>query len=68
MRDDVNQRNMTWELKFCWWPERCSISQRSVWLRFAYYGHRNNYYRPLTEYTWHNKLEHVFWLIRTRQA
>jgi|APCry1669188970_1035186.scaffolds.fasta_scaffold111576_3 hypothetical protein len=68
MHDDMNQRNMEWHYKFCWWPERCSISGRSVWLRWGYYGFRTNYYRPEVLYTWHDKLEHVFWLIRTRQA
>ena len=64
MRDDINQRNMVWRVKFCWWPERCSISHRRLWLRFAYYGCRTNYYRPIIEYAWHDKVEHLIWMLK----
>ena len=34
---DFYQRSQ-WELRFCWWPQRCDRSLQRIWLKPAYRG------------------------------
>ena len=62
--DEMN--HATWlehaviELKLCLWPRRCDVSNKVLWLRFAYRTRR--YFRSgdidfITEDRWYNKDE-----------
>ena len=60
-----------WELKFVWFPRRCEILKRRIWLRWAYcgkgeyigpgcYSNCHPYYRR----GWHSKMGHVIWILK----
>ena len=55
-----------WELKFCWIPKRCLVSNKRIWLEFAYRG-RAAYAGPgdvAFEDQWHNTTEHLIWQLK----
>lgn len=56
--------HMKWQMRFVLWPRRCRISKRRLWLEFAYYGHKQNYYKPETWYAWHAADEHLIWRLK----
>jgi hypothetical protein len=31
-------RRAHWQLKFVWWPRRCGLSDKRIWLKRAYCG------------------------------
>jgi hypothetical protein len=31
-------RRAYWQLKFVWWPQRCDLSDKRIWLKRAYRG------------------------------
>lgn len=55
-----------WELRFCWWPQRCSLSNRRIWLKCAYRGMRviTGPGDPLFIYWWHDTKEHFIWKLK----
>ena len=57
--DFVNQA--IWYVKFAWWPQRCWISNRLIWLELAYKGTAmwTGPGDPLFEYHWVNKNEYL---------
>jgi hypothetical protein len=36
--DDAFLSRATWTLEFAWWPRRCMLSKRLIWLERAYCG------------------------------
>ena len=55
-----------WSLKFCWLPKRCLISNKRIWLKFAYQGQAvwHGPGDPAFEYHWHDKVEHIIWQLK----
>jgi hypothetical protein len=56
-----------WQLKFVWWPKRCSLSNRWIWpLSHAYKG-TAIWQGPgpdAVEVVWHDDVEHLVWLLK----
>ena len=55
-----------WQLKFAWLPHRCCLSDRFIWLKFAYRGRRfiTGPGEPVIEDYWHTTTEHMIWLLK----
>jgi hypothetical protein len=55
-----------WELLFCWFPRRCAISKKLIWLDFAYCGTLGfaGPGEPVIEHRWHDADEHLVWLLK----
>lgn len=55
-----------WEKRFCWWPKRCSIGNRLIWLEYAYRGMKviTGPGDPVFLYWWHSKHEHLLWKLK----
>jgi len=55
-----------WKLRFAWLPHRCMITNRRVWLEFAYCGTAmwTGPGDPVYETQWHNKQEHLIWALK----
>ena len=57
--------NAIWKLVFLFFPKKCVISGKKLWLCYAYEG-TATYTGPGTpayEYKWHDKHEHIIWLL-----
>jgi phage-related protein len=55
-----------WQLKFAWLPKRCLLSNKCIWLKFAYRG-RAMYTGPgdpVFEDHWHETTEHIIWQLK----
>ena len=50
-------RRAYWQLKFVWWPRRCDLSDKRIWLKRAYRGIRviTGPGEPVYEYRWLTK-------------
>ena len=63
------QRAGGWELKFCWIPEYCFLTGKSLWGKRAYRG--ENWITgpglPIVEYFWIEKHEFLIWNLRGRK-
>ena len=57
-----------WERKFAWWPVRCSISNKVLWLTFAYRQYlkwrEDMFIRYAGTKTWHDVQEHTIYLLK----
>ena len=55
-----------WALKFCWWPTRCEITGRRLWLCNAYLGEAvwTGPGEPVYEHRWHASTEHLIWQLK----
>jgi len=56
-----------WKLAFVFFPKKCSISGKKLWLCYAYMGTANYYAGDagsVVEHKWHDKLEHLIWLLK----
>ncbi len=55
-----------WQLKFAWFPRRCYITKRIIWLERAYRGTGilTGPGEPIIEHRWHDKMEHLIWKIK----
>ena len=62
-----NQR-ASWTKKFALLPRRCALTDKIIWLKWAYEGVAvwtgpgDNVY----EYRWHNLKGHLLWLLRDK--
>lgn len=58
-----------WKKKFSWWPHRCLITNRRIWLEFAYRG--TAMYTgpgdPVYETQWHDTKEHLLWSLKGKR-
>lgn len=55
-----------WQLNFCWFPKRCHITKRFLWLKMAYCG-TVMYTGPgeaVLDFRWHDMDEHLIWLLK----
>lgn len=49
--------------KFAWYPKRCSISKKIIWLKNSYCVIHESYgLKP----TWHDLKYHIFWLLKEK--
>jgi hypothetical protein len=55
-----------WEYKFVLWPKHCEISNRRLWLEYAYKGTRmiTGPGEPVFEYRWLTKEEYLLAAIK----
>jgi hypothetical protein len=63
--EDFRQR-ATWKIKFCWWPRRCYLSDRGLWLRQAYLGETvwTGPGEPILEQHWLDPQEYIIGKIK----
>lgn len=56
-----------WKLRFCWFPRRCELSGKSIWLDLAYCGTLVITESDVAgvEYRWHDVNEHLIWLLKS---
>ena len=64
--DFYQNRYLGAELKFVWLPQRCIISGKLLWLKYAYrltamYTGPGD---PVYDYRWHDKNTHIMWLLK----
>ena len=64
--DAFYRRCLGWELRFVWWPTKCYISKRRMWLERAYRGTSvlTGPGDTIYEYRWHDRHEHIVWKIK----
>jgi hypothetical protein len=55
-----------WELTFAWMPHRCSLTNKLIWLVFAYQGMSilTGPGDSIIDYQWHDKNEHLIWKLK----
>jgi hypothetical protein len=62
--------HIKWRLQFLWWPQRCDISGRLMWLETAYRGVYSNHNNltpitiPVHVVKYHSTVEHLIWLLK----
>lgn len=65
LKDKLHWESFTgraqWALKFCWLPRRCKISQKLMWLEWAYRGQAvwTGPGDPVIEQHWVERLEYL---------
>lgn len=54
------------DYKFAWFPEKCNLSGKRIWLKMGYRLTRiiTGPGDPIFEYRWHDKNEHIIWKLR----
>lgn len=56
-----------WSMMFCWFPVKCHITKRFMWLKMAYCGtlmfHGPG--EPVTDFRWHDPEQHLIWLLKS---
>ena len=55
----------TWTEQFAWWPHRCELTRKIIWLQRAYCGcvrWSDGWHTP--EYRWHDRHEHLIWTLK----
>ena len=57
-----------WERRFAWVPDRCSLTGRLIWLRWAYRGVAYSQFViqgsvPVQYTFWHLPDEHLLWVL-----
>lgn len=63
--DQAFNRRAEWQLKFIYWPRRCSLSGGWIWpLSHAYRAMWHSPGTPAMEVQWHDGVEHVVWLLK----
>jgi hypothetical protein len=57
--------NAIWSWQFAWLPHRCELSNKFIWLSYAYRGvaTMNDYPEPV-QVRWRNTDEHLLYLIK----
>ena len=64
--DQAFRDRAQWSLQFAWWPHCCDITQRIIWLQWAYRG-RAVWTGPgddAVETRWHYRHEHLIWTLK----
>ena len=56
--------NMEWSKRFAIIPHRCKLSGKRIWLQYAWYGRKENYYTSGIWYCWHDPKEHIIWKLK----
>lgn len=65
-RGSMWRGTVDWRYKFCWFPKRCALSGKKLWLNMAYCGYRmiTGPGDPIVEYRWHDPHEHLLWVLK----
>jgi hypothetical protein len=61
------RKRAVWQLKFVYWPRRCSLSNRWIWpSSHAYQGTAiwHGPGEPAVEVQWHRRHEHLIWQLK----
>ena len=55
-----------WTMEFAWLPHRCDITQKLVWLKFAYRGQAvwTGPGDDAVETRWHDRHEHLIYVLK----
>ena len=55
-----------WNLKLCWFPKKCFLSQKNIWWKYAYYGENliTGPGEPILEQYWIEKSEFLIWNLK----
>ena len=55
-----------WQLRFALFPHRCDLTDRVIWLEYAYKGTSmlTGPGDPIIEHRWHDKAEHLIWKLK----
>lgn len=55
-----------WELKLCWLPKKCFLTDRSLWGQQAYHGERwiTGPDSPVVEHYWIDRNEFIMWRLK----
>ena len=63
---DPFARRAHWKLRFMWKPRRSAITNRWLWLCYAYEGVAlwTGPGDPVVEYRYHEKVEHIIWRLK----
>jgi len=63
---DPFYRKAFWELKFSWLPHKCALSNKLIWLEYAYRGVAgwSGPGEPAYQYKWHSSTEHLIWKLK----
>lgn len=64
--------NVVFNKKFAWFPHRCKLSNRVIWLQMAQYAteiwNRSGDTRgPRYENYWHHDHEHLIWILKKQE-
>ncbi len=65
--DGLWRKRAVWELRFAWFPRRCALTHKLIWLNLAYMG-TVIYTGPgesVVEFRWHEANEHLIWLLKS---
>lgn len=65
-RESIWSKRASWQYRFCWFPRKCHISGRPLWLKMAYCGTLGfaGPGEPEVEFRWHDMNEHLIWLLK----
>lgn len=63
--DSFDRHVISTEYKFIFWPKPCHISNKVLWLEFAYRKTAmwTGPGEPLYEYRWYNKKDYLFYML-----
>jgi len=63
--DESFYRKAVWRERFAWWPRRCNISNKRIWLKKCMMGVAmwTGPGEPVFEFKWHDSKEHLFFLL-----
>ena len=55
-----------WQVRYLWWPKRCSLSGQRLWFCRAYKGVAmwTGPDEPVYETKYHGSAEHLIWLLK----
>jgi len=58
-----------WTKRFTFIPRRCALTDKIIWLKWAYRGVATwtGPGDPVYEYRWHNLKGHLLWLLKDRK-
>ena len=61
-------RRATWRERFLWWPQRCDLTGRRLWLCRAMEGEAvwTGPGEPVHVYKYHCSEEHLMWILKGR--
>jgi len=55
-----------WDLKLCWRPQRCYLTGKPLWGKYAYHGERwiTGPGEPIVKHYWIEKTEYIIWQLK----
>ena len=61
-------RAQYWDLKLCWRPQKCYLTGKSLWGKYAYYGENwiTGLVEPVVNQYWIEKTEYIIWQLKRK--